>query len=83
MVDSSFSSQGVSVTARHFFGVNKNVRDCLHVVSEGNAILYVAGHNIVIYKLDEQEQHFMPGKSLATLSVSITLLFICTRLKGH
>ena len=61
----SFSNQGVQVTARHFFGVNKNVKDCLHIVSEGNALLYVAGHNVVMYKLDEQEQYFMPGKSLA------------------
>ena len=56
MVDfTSFSMQGVSVSARHFFGVNKAVRDCLHIVSEGQALLYVAGHNIVMYKLDEEE----------------------------
>ena len=57
--------QGVQVTARHFFGVNKNVRDCLHVVSEGNALLYVAGHNVVLYQLDEKEQQFIPGMKIA------------------
>jgi hypothetical protein len=65
MASTSFSMQGVQVTARHFFGVNKNVRDCLHVVSEGNALLYVAGHNVVLYQLDEKEQQFIPGMKIA------------------
>ena len=64
MVDfGSFSMQGVSVSARHFFGVNTNVKDCLYLVQEDNTLLYVAGHNIVMYKLDEKEQYFMPGKN--------------------
>ena len=58
----SFSMQGVSVTARHFFGVNTNVQGCLQLVQEDNTLLYVAGHNVVMYKLDEKEQYFMPGK---------------------
>ena len=65
----SFSMQGVSVTARHFFGVNTNVQDCLHLVQEDNTLLYVAGHNVVMYKLDEKEQYFMPGKSHHLLSI--------------
>ena len=63
MVDSySFSMQGVSVNARPFFGVNTNVKDCLYLVNQDNTLLYVAGHNIVMYTLDEKEQQFMPGK---------------------
>jgi len=31
-------------------------------VEEDNTLLYVAGHNIVKYKLDEKEQTFMQGK---------------------
>lgn len=58
----SSSNQGVAVSARHFFGVNTNVHDCLFLVQEDNSLLYVAGHNIILYKLDEKEQYFMPGK---------------------
>ena len=54
--------QGVSVNARHLFGVNTNVKDCLYLVNQDNTLLYVAGHNIVLYTLDEKEQQFMPGK---------------------
>ena len=64
MVDfNAFSMQGVSVTARHFFGVNTAVKDCLYLVQDDNTLLYVAGHNVIMYKLDEKEQYFMPGKS--------------------
>ena len=51
------------MAARHFFGVNTNVKDCLHLVADDNTLLYVVGHNVVLYKLDEKEQYFMPGKS--------------------
>ena len=67
MVDfNAFSMQGVSVTARHFFGVNTSVKDCLYLVQDDNTLLYVAGHNVIMYKLDEKEQYFMPGKSRAS-----------------
>lgn len=42
--------------------MNTNVHDCLFLVQEDNSLLYVAGHNIILYKLDEKEQYFMPGK---------------------
>ena len=52
---SSFSSQGVSVSARHFFGVNTAVKDSLYLISDDLTLLYVAGHNILLYRLDEKE----------------------------
>lgn len=54
--------QGVTVTPRHFFGVNDTVKDSLFLVQEDNTLLYVAGHNIAMYKLDEKEMTFMQGK---------------------
>lgn len=60
---SSFGTQGVTVTPRHFFGVNTSIKDSLHLVQEDNTLLYTAGHNIVMYKLDEKEMTFMPGKN--------------------
>ena len=59
---SSFSTQGVSVNARHFFGVNTGVKDAMYLVNEDNTLIYVAGHNIVLYRLDEKEQTFLAGK---------------------
>ena len=65
MVDyGSFSNQGVSVNARHFFGVNTNVKDACYLVADDNTLLYVAGHNVILYKLDEKEQTFMAGKQV-------------------
>ena len=67
MVDfTSFSMQGVQVSPRHFFGVNTSVKDCLFLVQEDNSLIYVAGHNVVMYKLDEKEQYFMPGKLISS-----------------
>lgn len=81
----SFSMQGVSVAARHFFGVNTNVQDCLHLVQEDNTLLYVAGHNVVMYKLDEKEQYFMPGSpdteaiTHVSISKSKQYIAVCER----
>ena len=58
----SFNTQGVSVNPRHFFGVNTGIKDSLFLIGEQNILLYAAGHNLVLYKLDEKEQQFMAGK---------------------
>jgi hypothetical protein len=50
------------VTSRHFFGVNTNVKDSLYLVAGDNTLIYVAGHNIVMYRLDEKEQTFLSGR---------------------
>lgn len=60
----SFSTQaGVSVSARHFFGVNTSIKDSVYLIGEDITLLYVAGHNIVLYRLDEKEQSFMAGSN--------------------
>ena len=59
---SSFGTQGVAVTPRHFFGVNATIKNSLYLVQDDNTLLYTAGHNIVMYTLDEKQMTFMPGK---------------------
>lgn len=58
----NFGTQGVSVTAKHFFGVNTSVKDSIYLVNDDNTLIYVAGHNIIFYRLDEKEQTFHAGK---------------------
>ena len=78
------SLQGVTVTPRFIFGVDGKIPNSLHVVEE-KKLIYVAGHNIVIYNTDEQTQSFIPGspKSEAinyiALSATSKYLAICER----
>ena len=53
------------MSARHFFGVNTALKDSLFLIQEDSTLLYVAGHNIIVYKLEEKEQIFMQGKFLS------------------
>ena len=72
---SSFGMQGVSVSARHFFGVNTSLKDSLFLVDD-NTLLYVAGHNIVKYRLNEKDQIFMQGKRYCFWRSKILILFL-------
>jgi hypothetical protein len=45
--------QGVSLIPRFIFGVNGEIRNSIAVVDD-KKVLYVAGHNIVIYDPDEK-----------------------------
>ena len=46
---------------RHFFGVNTDVKSGLFLTDEDKILIYPAGHNVVMYKLDDKEQFFMMG----------------------
>ena len=52
MVQSNLSTQGVTVTPKFVFGVNGNINNALAIVEE-KKLIYVAGHNIIIYNTDE------------------------------
>ena len=57
--------QGVTVTPRFIFGVNGQVNNCLFMHEE-KKLVYLAGHNIIIYDLDEtSNMQFIPGSSNA------------------
>ena len=54
MVSSNNMMQGVTVTPRFIFGVNGKLNNCLTLYEE-KKLVYVAGHNIVIYDNDEHQ----------------------------
>ena len=74
----------MTVTPRFIFGVNGQLNKCLHIHEE-KKLIYVAGHNIIVYNTDEQTQQFIPGSENAeeinyiTLSPSGRYLAYCER----
>ena len=79
--------QGVTVTPRFIFGVNGENTNNLHIVDD-KKLMYVAGHNVVIYNPDEKTQQFIPGsenvEGINFITVSNTNtphLAICERAK--
>ena len=72
MVTSNMSMQGVTVTPRFIFGVNGQLNNCL-MIHEEKKLVYVAGHNIVVYDTDEGTQQFIAGSENATEINFITL----------
>ena len=49
----NMNMQSVTVTPRFIFGVNGGLSNSMHMHEEKH-LIYVAGHNIVIYDLEEQ-----------------------------
>ena len=84
MVQGNMSMQGVTVTPRFVFGVNGQLNNCLHLHEE-KKLVYVTGHNIVVYNTDEGTQQFIPGSENAdeinfiTLSPSGRFIAYCER----
>jgi cilia- and flagella-associated protein 57 len=76
--------QSVTLTPRFIFGINGKIKKNLHVVEE-KKLLYVVGHNVVIYNIDEKSQHFIPGtegtEGINAISVSqnARYLAVCER----
>ena len=57
----NLSMQGVTVTPKFLFGVNGQVNNCLHMIDE-KKLLYVAGHNAIVYNIDDPtNMQFVPG----------------------
>ena len=52
--------QGTTVSPRFVFGVNGYLKNNLHFIDE-HKLLYVAGHNVVVYSTDEKNQYFLQG----------------------
>ena len=52
--------QGTTVSPRFVFGVNGDLKNNLHFIDE-HKLLYVAGHNFVVYSTDEKNQYFLQG----------------------
>lgn len=78
------SLQGVTLAPHFIFGINGQLKQNVHIV-EDKKVMYVAGHNVVVYNPDEQSQTFIPGtegtEGITHISVSnkAHLLAICER----
>ena len=66
---------------RHIFGVSKDIKNALFLIDDTN-LVYVAGHNIVMYRIDDQEQTFFPGMSVSFLNLNLTARFSCGENRG-
>jgi hypothetical protein len=55
MALSSFGMQGVSISPRHFFGVNTEIKGGLFLTDEDKHLIYPSGHNVIMYKVDDKE----------------------------
>ena len=81
-------SGGVQVTPRFIFGANGQLNNCLHLIDD-RFLIYVAGHNIVVYNLDDGSQQFIPGSENATQinfvakSMSGRYIAYCERAQPH
>lgn len=42
------------------FGFNSDVNKNLHFLDE-NTVIYPCGHNVIIYRIDDRSQRFIPG----------------------
>ena len=73
------SMQGVTVTPKFVFGCNGQINNSIHMHEEKN-LVYVAGHNVIVYNLDEGQQVFIPGSEqcdeINFLTISLTGRFI-------
>jgi hypothetical protein len=56
----SLNLQGVTLQPRFVFGVAGHLKNNLHIVDD-KKLLYVAGHNAVIFNPDEATQFLIPG----------------------
>ena len=80
----SLNLQGITVSPRFVFGVNGQLHNNLHMIDE-HKLLYVAGHNVVVYSTDEKNQYFLEGsenvEKITSIAVSRSnrLLAICER----
>jgi len=76
--------QAVTVTPKFVFGVNGQLNNSLHIHEE-KKLVYVAGHNVIVYDLEEGTQQFIPGSANAdeinyiAMSPSGRLVALCER----
>lgn len=59
--------------SRHIFGISNNWRNHVHFIND-HKVLYPAGHNIIVYNIDEKQQSYIAGiegyKGFTTVAVS-------------
>lgn len=76
--------QGVTLSPRFIFGVNGQIKNNLYIIDD-KKLLYVAGHNVIIFNPEEGSQYFIPGSegteaiNYITISPAKKFLAICER----
>lgn len=54
------SNQGLQVSPRFMFGFRADVSNNIHYIDD-NTVVYPCGHNVVIYRIDDRSQRYIPG----------------------
>jgi hypothetical protein len=76
--------QGVTLAPKFIFGINGQIHNNLYIIDE-KKLLYVAGHNVIIFNPEEGSQYFIPGSenveaiNFITISPAKKFLAICER----
>jgi cilia- and flagella-associated protein 57 len=74
----------MNVTPKFMFGLKSDVKNGIHYLDD-QRILYVCGHNVVIYSFEDKSQIFIPGTegsegiSALSLSKSKRFLAVCEK----
>jgi hypothetical protein len=74
------------ITPKHIFGISNNWRNHVHFIND-HKVLYPAGHNIIVYNIDEKQQSYIAGiegyKGFTTVAVSPLRKFVAFGEKGE
>lgn len=54
------AKESLQVQPRFMFGLRGDVHNNIHFIDDGT-ILYPCGHNIVIYRITDRSQQYIPG----------------------
>jgi hypothetical protein len=57
----SLYTQHVTLKPEFIFGCNGEIPNSLKLLPDERSLMYVAGHNVVFYNMEEKQQTFVPG----------------------
>ena len=73
------SARRATVSPRHTFGLKADVKDNVHYLDE-QTVLYPAGHNVVIFNIEQKTQRFISGtektEGITAIAVSPNKKFV-------
>jgi hypothetical protein len=75
---------GVSLIPKFIYGCNGEIPNNLFMIDD-RKVMYLSGHNVVIYNTDDKTQFFVPGSenssgiNFVTVSQSKQFVAICER----
>jgi len=75
-----------SLLPRHVFGLKGDVKDNIHYIDE-STVIYPAGHNTVMYHLEQKTQKFIPGtvdtEGITSIAISSSRKFVAVAEKAE